>query len=74
MMASTANTRLCPQLLSGAGAAVSLYEGMGHEFAVRGDFTGSPVLKAAADLCLERIVQQFYTVDTVGTAPRSSVL
>jgi len=50
-----------------AGASVSIYEGMEHGFAVRGDFAGNPALKAAADKCLARVVEQFSQATNAST-------
>jgi carboxymethylenebutenolidase len=44
------------------GAPVTVYEGMEHGFAVRGDFAGDAKLKTAADTCLEAVVAQFFAV------------
>lgn len=45
--------------LRAAGASVTVYEGMEHGFAVRGDFAHNAELKAAADKCLASAVAQF---------------
>ena len=47
------------KLLQDAGAPVTIYDGMEHGFAVRGDFAGNAALKKAADDCLEAVVRQF---------------
>merc|ERR1712094_5730 len=42
-----------------AGASVTIYGGMEHGFAVRGDFAGNPELRTKADMCLGAVAAQF---------------